>query len=226
MADRESKPGKSDRTRAAILAAAQELFAEQGYERTTVRDVAARAGIDPALVIRYFGGKEGLFARAAVFDLALPDLAVIDRAELGPVLVRHFLEVWEGPGSSGGMTILLRSAASNPIAADKLREVFAAQVLPALARAAGTPDAGERAGLLRASSSARTKPLCAQAAAGRCADARADRARRRGDGAALPLRRGLAPARLPGRPPRWRVRSRGSAFSPAPAAPGRGRSRA
>jgi AcrR family transcriptional regulator len=148
MADRERKPGKSDRTRAAILAAAQELFAEQGYERTTVRDVAARAGIDPALVIRYFDGKEGLFARAAVFDLALPDPAGIDRAELGPVLVRHFLEIWEGPGSGGGMTILLRSAASNPVAAEKLQEVFASQVLPALARATGAADASARVGLV------------------------------------------------------------------------------
>src|SRR4029434_4340364 len=58
------KTPKSQRTRAAILQAAQELFATQGYERTTVRDVAARAAIDPAMVMRYFGSKEGLFARA------------------------------------------------------------------------------------------------------------------------------------------------------------------
>ena len=90
-----AKPTKSDRTRAAILAAARELFAAQGYERTTVRDVAAKAEIDPAMVIRYFGSKDGLFARAAVFDLRLPDLGAIERAELGPVLVGHFLDVWE-----------------------------------------------------------------------------------------------------------------------------------
>jgi hypothetical protein len=46
------------------------------------------------------------------------------------------------------MTILLRSAASNPLAAEKLREVFADQVLPALAQASGAPDAAERAGLV------------------------------------------------------------------------------
>ena len=139
---------KSDRTRAAILAAARDLFGTEGYERTTVREVAARAGIDPALVIRYFGSKDGLFVRASVFDLRLLDLSTIEPRELGPTLVRHFLDVWEGPDSNGGMTILLRSAASNPLAAEKLQEVFACQVLPALVRLAGPADGPQRAGLV------------------------------------------------------------------------------
>ncbi len=54
------KTRKSDRTRAAILDAAQKLFAQHGHDRTTVRDIAATASIDPALVIRYFGSKDGL----------------------------------------------------------------------------------------------------------------------------------------------------------------------
>ncbi len=148
MTDASPRLSKSQRTRASILRAARDLFAAEGYERATVRDVAARAEVDPALVIRYFGSKDGLFARAADFDLRLPDLSDMDRARLGPALVRHFLDVWEGPGSNGGMTILLRSAASNPLAAEKLQEVFAGQVLPALARASGAPDAAERAGLV------------------------------------------------------------------------------
>ena len=53
------------------------LFASDGYERTTVRAVAAAADADPALVIRYFGSKEGLFAAATVFDLRLPSLAAL-----------------------------------------------------------------------------------------------------------------------------------------------------
>ena len=52
------KVRKSDRTRAAILDAAQKLFAEHGHERTTVREIAAKASVDPALVIRYFGSKD------------------------------------------------------------------------------------------------------------------------------------------------------------------------
>jgi AcrR family transcriptional regulator len=141
------EPSKSDRTRAAILAAAGELFAAQGFERTTVREIAARAAIDPAMVIRYFGSKEGLFARSAVFDLALPDLAGVDRSEIGCVLVRHFLGIWEDADGGGGLPVLLRSAASNTLAAEKLREVFAGQVMPALAPLIGA-DAPARAGLV------------------------------------------------------------------------------
>jgi AcrR family transcriptional regulator len=48
-------------TKAALLQAAQELFAERGYERTTVRDIADRAGVNQALLFRYFGNKEDLF---------------------------------------------------------------------------------------------------------------------------------------------------------------------
>ncbi|MFC0547639.1 TetR/AcrR family transcriptional regulator [Kutzneria chonburiensis] len=48
-------------TKAALLRAAQELFTERGYERTTVRDIADRAGVNQALLFRYFGNKEDLF---------------------------------------------------------------------------------------------------------------------------------------------------------------------
>ena len=148
MDQKSKKPTKSDYTRAAILAAAQKLFAGQGYERTTVRDIAAIAEIDPALVIRYFGSKDELFARVAVFDLKLPDLSKIDRSKIGEMLVRHFLSLWEGENAIGGMPIMLRSAASNEVAANKLREVFMGQVLPALSRAGGRSGAAERAGLV------------------------------------------------------------------------------
>jgi AcrR family transcriptional regulator len=138
---------KSERTRDAILKAAQALFAELGYERATVRDIAARAAIDPAMVIRYFGSKDALFARATVFDLRLPDLSRTEPAQLGEALIRHFLEVWEGPGN-GSLTILLRAAASNEEAAEKTRAIFAGQVLPMLARVADRAELPVRAGLI------------------------------------------------------------------------------
>ncbi len=72
MKDKPLKMKKSDRSRAAIEAAARRLFAEQGYERTVIRDIAAAADIDPAMVMRYFGSKERLFAEVADFDLRLP----------------------------------------------------------------------------------------------------------------------------------------------------------
>ena len=142
------KTRKSERTREAILKAAQALFAELGYERATVRDIAARAAIDPAMVIRYFGSKDALFARATVFDLKLPDLTGTAPAQLGAALIRHFLDIWEGPSSNGSFTILLRAAASNEAAADKTRAVFAGQVLPMLAQVADRAELPARAGLI------------------------------------------------------------------------------
>jgi AcrR family transcriptional regulator len=139
---------KSDRTRAAILEAARLLFAERGYDAATVRDVAGAAGVDPALVIRYFGNKEALFAQAADFRLDLPDLRTVEPDRVGEALVRHFLLLWEGPRSSGGLAILLRSATSNEMSAQKMREIFAAQVLPALSRLGSRKGAARRAGLV------------------------------------------------------------------------------
>jgi AcrR family transcriptional regulator len=139
---------KSERTRAAILQAAQELFARLGYERTTVRDVAARAAIDPAMVMRYFGSKEALFARATDFDLKLPDLTKTRPTQFGEALIRHFLDIWEGPASNGSLTILMRAAASNDDAAEKTRRIFAGQVMPMLAQVADRAEYATRAGLI------------------------------------------------------------------------------
>jgi AcrR family transcriptional regulator len=139
---------KSDRTREAILAAAEQLFAQRGYERTTVRDVAERAHIDPAMVIRYFGSKDGLFAQAATIRLELPSPAALDARVLGQTLCKHFLGLWEGPESAQGMAVLLRSAASNELAAAKMREVFLAQVMPFIAAVGEPATAARRAGLV------------------------------------------------------------------------------
>lgn len=139
---------KSLRTRAAIEAAAKELFSTQGFERTTVRDIGERAGIDASMIIRYFGGKDALFAHVATPDLRLPDLNDIDPNRIGDVLVRHFLEQWEGQPDGGGLPVLLRSAASNEDAADRLRDIFQTQVFPAIARAGPPETAPMRAGLV------------------------------------------------------------------------------
>src|SRR5918999_843227 len=82
---------KSDRTKAVILAAARERFAESGFERATIRAIAADAHIDPSMVNRYFGNKDQLFAAAAEFDLQIPDLSDVDREQLGARLVMHFM---------------------------------------------------------------------------------------------------------------------------------------
>jgi AcrR family transcriptional regulator len=139
---------KSIRTREAIEAAAQELFAANGYEKTSVRDIGARAGIDPSMIIRYFGSKDGLFTQVATPNLQLIDLDGVAPAMLGEAVVRHFLRIWEGEDSGGGMQVLLRSAASNAEAAERMRGIFVAQVLPAIARIGRPETAAFRAGLV------------------------------------------------------------------------------
>src|ERR1041385_2915767 len=142
------KMSKSDRTRAAILQAARKRFGELGFERTTVRDIAAQAAIDPAMVLRYFGSKEELFARTTAVDLKLPDLGRITASQYGETLIRHFLDLWEGPQSNGALTVLLRTAVSNAEVAAKLRDVFADQVMPMLAPVADRSEFATRAGLI------------------------------------------------------------------------------
>lgn len=135
----------SEETKAIILAAARERFAADGYERATIRAIAADARIDPSMVMRYYGSKEKLFAAAAHFDLDLPDLTTVPRAEMGRRLVAHFLDRWE---DDEGLMVLLRSGVTNPEAAERMRAIFAAQLLPMVRRfTADDDEAGRRAGL-------------------------------------------------------------------------------
>lgn len=134
----------SERTKAAILAAARERFAESGFERATIRAIAADANIDPSMVMRYFGSKDQLFAAAADFDLAIPDLSNIDPGRLGARLITHFVGRWE---RDEALIVLLRSSATNPEAAQRMRAIFSAQLLPVIAKV--NPDEPQRrAGLV------------------------------------------------------------------------------
>jgi len=139
---------RSDETRIRILQAARERFAADGYERTTIRAVAAKADIDPSMVMRYYGSKEGLFAAAASFDLQLPDLDALPRRKLGTALVGHFLARWEGDLSDDALRVLLRAAASHDRAAERMRDIFRSQLVPALAAIVPQSEAAARAGLV------------------------------------------------------------------------------
>jgi AcrR family transcriptional regulator len=148
MTATEPRPRRSDATRSAILAAARERFAADGYERATIRAIAADAGIDPAMVMRYYVSKERLFAAAAEFDLRLPDMTAMPRTEVGIRIVEHFLTRWEEDET---LMALLRAAVTNQAAADRMRALFADQVAPAVAALGTDPArARARAGLMAA----------------------------------------------------------------------------
>ena len=82
-----TRPRNATGTRADILAAARARFGTDGFDRTTLRAIAADVGVDAALVIRYFGSKQDLFAAAADFTIDLPDLTDVVEIVVGLILV-------------------------------------------------------------------------------------------------------------------------------------------
>jgi AcrR family transcriptional regulator len=139
-------PRRSDATRAAILEAARERFATDGYERATIRAIAKDARIDPSMVMRYYGNKEGLFAAAVSYDLKLPDLTSAARDEVGRALVTHFLTMWE---ENEELTAMLRVGATNQGGAERMQAIFRDQLLPVARQACPDPEqAPARAGLV------------------------------------------------------------------------------
>ncbi|MFD7443792.1 TetR family transcriptional regulator [Streptomyces sp. NPDC059909] len=139
-------PRRSDATRAAILEAARERFAADGYERATIRAIARDAGIDPSMVMRYYGNKEGLFAAASEIDLRLPELGAMPGRHIGAVLVSHFLDRWE---DDEVLTALLRVGVTNAAGAERMQQVFRSQLLPIAAGVCPVPaEAPRRAALV------------------------------------------------------------------------------
>ncbi|MDF2266867.1 TetR family transcriptional regulator [Streptomyces coacervatus] len=128
---------RSDATREAILTAARERFASDGYERATIRAIAKDANIDPSMVMRYYGNKEGLFASAVSVDLRLPDLAGPPRQDVGRTLVRHFLDTWE---ENEVLTALLRVGATNQAGAERMQGIFRDQLLPVARQVCPDPE--------------------------------------------------------------------------------------
>ncbi|MEU0509881.1 MULTISPECIES: TetR family transcriptional regulator [unclassified Amycolatopsis] len=126
------RPGGQD-TRAALVAAAREVFSESGYEGATVRAIAARAGVDAAMVNHWFGGKEGLFAQA-VLQLPFDPVELLSQLMDGPVdelgkrIVRRFLTVWDAT-EGGAFPALVRSIASHDQAALSLKDFLIRHVL-------------------------------------------------------------------------------------------------
>ncbi|MFB9431351.1 TetR/AcrR family transcriptional regulator [Streptoalloteichus tenebrarius] len=132
-------------TRAALLEAAAALFAEQGYERTTVREVAARAGVNQALLFRYFGSKEELFAEVLA---AQNDELLAGPAEtLLPRVLADLLRDTDPAWVRRALQAVLRSV-GHAGAAELLRERLGAAYGSRLASLSSEPDAELRADLV------------------------------------------------------------------------------
>jgi AcrR family transcriptional regulator len=120
-------------TRDAITAAARAQFAEVGYDRATIRVIAADAGVDPALVVRFFGSKEELFRQVMALPPNVADafagLAHGPRETVGRRLAQLIVGVLEEPATRAVVLGRIRSATSHPDAAALVRETVTRDML-------------------------------------------------------------------------------------------------
>ena len=136
-------PGTSD-TRERILNSARELFARNGIDKTSIRAIAADAGVDPALVHHYFGTKTQLFA--AAIHIPIDPMAVIGPLReipverIGYVLPSILLPLWDSELGKGFIATLRSILAGNDVSLVRsvLQEVIAAEVGTRVDRPPGT----------------------------------------------------------------------------------------
>ncbi|HCA87170.1 MAG TPA: TetR family transcriptional regulator [Streptomyces sp.] len=140
-------PGARDR----ILSTARAEFAERGYDKTSIRGIARKAGVDAALVHHYFGTKEQVFESAVEvsFEPALnvPDLLAQGPEGVGERLARHFLGVWENPRTRAPLLAVVRSAVTHEAAAAVLRKFVLRRLLERVAAELEVPEPRLRAEL-------------------------------------------------------------------------------
>jgi AcrR family transcriptional regulator len=145
------RPGGPD-TRGAILAAARESFAHKGFAGTTIRAVAASAGVDAALVHHYFGSKDDLFIAALEIPVdprQVVPLVFADGVDgAGERLLRVFVSVWEDPEARLPLIALVRASLGEAGPVNLLREGVLRMIFAPLREILPGPDAEQRVQLV------------------------------------------------------------------------------
>ncbi|MFI2205440.1 TetR/AcrR family transcriptional regulator [Streptomyces sp. NPDC020192] len=140
----QSRADRRRATEARILECARELFAEKGFDRTTIRAVASAAGVDPALVMQYFGSKRELFTQAVQAIPAVPT-ATHAEALVDELLATLGLKLG---GLPEGALAMMRSMLTDPAAADQVRATLGRQIDGIAAAMPATEDPELRAALV------------------------------------------------------------------------------
>lgn len=139
-------------TREAIAAAARRQFAEQGFDRTSLRSVAREAGVDPTLVSHFYGTKQELFVEVVVLPFEpgqiLPALIAGDEDAIGERLARFIVGVLESDEGRRRLVGRVRAAASEPEAGRLVKEMVERELLAPIAEHLGAGDPSLRASLL------------------------------------------------------------------------------
>jgi len=144
------RPGNSG-SREAILDAATRLFAEHGYVATSLRAIAAEAGVDAALIIHFFGTKAKLLTAAVKWpfdpEAEMERVSARGRRHAGEELVRLVVRTWDREGDRNAIMTLLRAAAVEPAAAELMRAFIQHDLFPPLMRRLRPSHPELRAGL-------------------------------------------------------------------------------
>jgi AcrR family transcriptional regulator len=147
------RPGPTA-TREAILAAAREAFAAEGYGRTSLRSIARRAGVHPSLVVHFYGSKGGLLGAAIQWpfdpDVEARRVLAAGPEHIGERLARTFIAHWENAEERSPIIALLHAATADPGAAALMREFMTARLLLPLMEHIDADRPALRAGLLAA----------------------------------------------------------------------------
>jgi AcrR family transcriptional regulator len=132
MIKRSGRRRGSPDTRDSILEAARRLFADKGFDATTVRAIAADAKVDPAMIHHFFGTKEELFRETLQFPIdpvtEIPEIVAGGPDEVGHRLVATFVKIWDSPTGAVGAS-LIRSAMSNDWTLRLMREFLTTQIM-------------------------------------------------------------------------------------------------
>ncbi len=149
---RRGRPRGVSDSRARIIAASVDDFGEKGYDGATIRSIAARAGVDSALVHHYFGTKADLFAEAVGIplrpDIDVPGILAGPRGEIGERLIRYVLEAFEQPEVRRRGVMLLRTAIGSRLTTPLLAGFLSRELLSRVARSLDADDADLRATLV------------------------------------------------------------------------------
>ena len=145
------RPGPESGTRDAIVAAAERLFLERGYENASMRAIGAAAGVDAALVTHFFGSKANLLAAAVRWpfdpDVEVPRLLAGGPDQVGRRVVRLFTRTWDDERLRDPIITLLGAATTEPRAAELVDDVLRTRLLGPLLAALGSDRRELRANL-------------------------------------------------------------------------------
>jgi len=118
------KPLRSQPTRDRIMAAAKKIFGRDGFDVATIRAIAAEADINPAMVMRYFGSKELLFAAVTTLKIDRSYLSEVPKGKIGEAIVRDGLDRWDDPQWANNVIAMVRTAVNNPAARERFNNGY------------------------------------------------------------------------------------------------------